>query len=323
MRSGPRRHDVSAFAGQAGRSSNLPVAIGWMMLALVSFSLVAITGRAASKGLTTIELMFVRSWIGAALLLLFMLVTGRKLDLLLTSRMPLHLTRIVIHFGAQYSWLAALTMIPLAELFAIEFTAPLWVALIAPLVLREQLTPIRLTASMLGFVGVMVVVQPGLLAGQVGVQMSTGSLLALASAFGFAFSMVATKLLTRTEPVLRILVYMHVFQGVIAGLLLPNGLPWPPLDIFLWAAGVAVAGLSAHVGLTMAFARADVIIVAPLDFFRLPLMAAVGVYLYGEPLTSTLALGASVVVSGNALNIWAEQRAQRMRSALQGGRPGR
>ena len=280
------------------------------MLALVSFSLVAVTGRAASKGVTTSELIFLRNLIGAVILIAVLWLKGWRFRDVKTDVLPLHLARNIIHFGAQYSWLYALTLMPLAELFAIEFTAPLWVAIIAPFVLRERLTGGRIVAATLGFVGAIIVAQPGVLNGAFQMTFSEGSKFALMSAIGFAFSMVTTKFLTRTEPVFRILLIMHVVQTIIGAFFLPRGFPMPPLDIFLWVAGVAVAGLTAHYGLAAAFSRADAMIVAPLDFLRLPLIAVVGAWLYGEALGVAVAVGAGTVVAGNLVNLWSERRAR-------------
>jgi drug/metabolite transporter (DMT)-like permease len=281
-----------------------------MMLALVSFSVVAVAGREASKGVTTSELIFLRNLIGAVILSGLLWGKGWRFTDLRTSVFPLHLVRNVIHFGAQYSWLYALTLMPLAELFAIEFTAPLWVAVVAPFVLGERLTAARLLAASLGFIGALVVAQPGILGGSFQMSFSVGAKFALMAALGFAFSMVSTKFLTRTEPVFRILFIMHVVQTIIGAFLLPHGFPMPTPMIACWVLLVALAGLTAHYGLAAAFARADALIVAPLDFIRLPLIALVGAWLYGETLGAGVAIGAGIVVVGNLVNLWSERRAR-------------
>ena len=290
--------------------SRFLAAFGFMMLALVSFSMVAIAGRAASKGVTTSELIFLRNLIGLVLLVGLLWMKGWRFKDLKSDAWPLHIVRNAVHFGAQYSWLYALTVMPLAELFAIEFTAPLWVAVIAPLVLGEKLTAGRVGAALIGFFGAMVVIQPGLLSGTFNFNVSPGAQYALTAALGFALSMVAIKYLTRTEPVFRILVIMHLVQTVIGAFLLPRGFPMPDMITLFWVSVVAVAGLTAHYGLAAAFARADAIVVAPLDFLRLPLIAVVGSVLYGETLGMSVAVGAAIVVAGNLLNLWAERRAR-------------
>lgn len=280
------------------------LALVWMFGALASFSLVAVAGREASRHVTTLELIAYRSWISLAMILVIIPLAGAGFAACRSQRKGLHLVRSVIHFGAQFSWLKALTLIPLAQLFALEFTAPLWVALIAPLLLGERLTLARIVSALIGFGGVLLVIRPGQAA------LDAGSLLALASAAGFALSMLTTKLLTRTDGTLTILFYMFVVQSVIS-LVLPlfaGGLTWPGTEGWIWTVAVAVFGLTAHFSLARAFAHADAMIVAPMDFLRLPLIAVVGVVLYREALDPYVLAGGAIVAIANLFNIWAERR---------------
>jgi drug/metabolite transporter (DMT)-like permease len=274
-------------------------ALGWMLLALLAFSTFAIGGREAGREIDAMQIMLWRGPISLVILLAIAALTGARPR---TERLPLHIARSVFHFGAQYSWLTALGLIPLAELFALEFTAPLWVALIAPIVLKERLTPSRIAAAGLGFAGVMIVVQPG------STTLSAGTLFALASALGFAGSMIATKMLTRTDAPFTILVYMMGIQTVFA---LVGGLPsfvMPTAATLGWIVLISIAGLVAHFSLARAFSKADAVLVAPMDFLRLPLIAAVGAFLYGETVELSLIVGGVVVVAGNLLNIRGERR---------------
>ena len=189
-------------------------------MALLSFSAIAVAGREGSRGMTTSELIFWRSVLGALVLAAVYRSHGAGRAAVATPLLPLHLARSAVHYCAQYAWLYALTLIPLTELFALEFTAPLWVAVLAPIFLRETLTGWRLGAAALGFAGALLVAEPGLLTGTLQLSASAGTLLAAASAVGFATSMLVTKRLTRTEPAMRILFWMQLLQGIIAALLM-------------------------------------------------------------------------------------------------------
>jgi drug/metabolite transporter (DMT)-like permease len=270
--------------------------------------------------MTTTELIFWRSVFGILVLGIIYMRNG-GLAAARSSLMPLHMTRSLVHYSAQWAWLYAVTLIPLTELFAIEFTAPLWVAVLAPIFLREKLTPARISAAVVGFCGALIVAEPGILSGSLQLSASIGTIAAAVSAVGFACSMLITKRLTRQDPALRILFWMQVLQTVIAlALMIGGGLRtgvWPvswtsaiPLGAWGWVLVLGIAGLTAHFGLTRAFGLADAIIVAPMDFLRLPLIAVVGALVYGERLTTALALGAAIVVVANALNLWAERRAR-------------
>jgi len=273
-----------------------------MGIALASFTMVAISGRLAGQGTDTMHVMFYRSAISVGVIVLILLLTPAGLGQIRTKRFGLHCTRNAIHFVAQYSWLSALMLIPLAQLFAIEFTAPLWVAVLAPLLLGERLTLPRVAAALIGFVGVVIIVRPGTIA------LSSGTIFALIAALGFATSMIATKKLVRTDAILCILFHMSWMQMVIAGLLVAQNLQVPSQATFIGIMGVALAGLSAHFSLARAFIHADAIIVAPMDFLRLPLIMYVGWVLYGESVERAVLIGAAVVVVANIINVLGERR---------------
>ena len=302
-------------------TSPLLRAILWMGVALLSFSAIAIAGRESGRVLPTTELIFWRSLIGVVVLGSIYRWHGSASDGPHTTVLPLHMVRSLVHYSAQYAWLYALTLIPLAELFALEFTSPLWVALLAPAFLGERLTVWRMAAAGIGFVGALLVVEPGLVSGRLQLTASIGTFYAIAAAMGFAVSIILTKRLTRVDPALRILFWMQLLQGIIAIVILsvmglrvgqsPLALTLStPLHIWGWIALLGIAGLGAHFGLTRAIGLVDAIIVAPLDFLRLPLIAAVGAVFYAESLRPSVAIGTAVVVLGNAINLWAERRAK-------------
>lgn len=307
--------------GVAASLSPTTRAILWMGLALVSFSAVAIAGREAGRVLPASELVFWRSLVGIAVIGGIYIRQGQRSEGPATTVLPQHMARALVHFAAQYAWLYALMLMPLAELFALEFTAPLWVAILAPLFLGERLTRWRIVAALLGFGGAVVVAEPGLLSGDNHLAASTGTLFAVASAVGFACSIILTKRLTRVDPALRILFWMQVLQAIIAAVVLGwGGLTrgnWPfvagwTTSPAVWGLILAfgIAGLSAHYALTRAIGLVDAIIVAPMDFLRLPLIAIVGALFYGEVLRPNVALGAAVVIAANAINIVADRRAR-------------
>ncbi len=286
-------------------------AVAWMLGALVSFTLVAIAGRAAARGVDALQIAIWRTLIGFAILLVIVKAQGIAFGSLASQRPGLQIVRNLIHFTAQFSWLYALTRMTLAELTALEFTAPLWVTLLAPFFLGERLSALRLGAAILGFVGVLIVVRPG------AIPLSEGTPFGVAAAIGFALSMITTKRLLNGDGAFTILFWMQGLQVVI-GLVIVSanaltgfgqGLVIPDPVTFGWLAGVGVFGLTAHYALAKAFTYADAIIVAPMDYLRLPLIAVVGVLLYAEPLDFWVLGGGIVVVIANILNIRGERRA--------------
>ena len=176
-----------------------------------------------------------------------------------------------MHYVAQFLWFLAITMIPIAEVVAIEFTGPVWVALLAVVALGEKMTAARVAAVALGVVGVVIIVRPGL------DHVEVGQVVALLAAVGFAGSIILVKSLTRTESVVSIIFWMLVIQSVIGAI--PAAMVWqtPPAAMWPWLAVIAVCGTYSHFCMAHALRHADATTVVPLDFLRVPLTAACGV----------------------------------------------
>jgi drug/metabolite transporter (DMT)-like permease len=293
---------VAARTG-AQPPANLFGAALWMLGAVVSFSTIAVAGREAFRELDVYQVLFYRSVIGLVLFMTYGALSKGGFRQFRTKRIKQHAVRNMIHLVGQFGWFFALGLIPLAQLFALEFTTPLWIAMLAPLVLGERLTRMRLTALALGFAGVMVILRPGL------ETVNLGSVAMLIGAVGFAGGMIMTKRLAPTEPPMTILFYMALMQTPVGLLLAFNGLQWPGLTTCFWLVLISILGYTAHFCIVRAMSLADAIVVAPMDFIRLPLIAVVGVMLYGEPLELWVLAGGALVLLGNYGNLMAEHRA--------------
>jgi drug/metabolite transporter (DMT)-like permease len=275
----------------------------WMSGAIVSFSSMAIAGRAVSFELDTFELMLYRSLIGIALVLTLGTLSG-TIRQVTTRSMHIHLIRNLSHFAGQNLWFFAITVIPLAQVFALEFTSPLWVTLLAPLVLGERLTRVRAMAASLGFIGILIVARPD------PSNLSPGVVTAALAAVGFAGSALFTKLLTRTETITCILFWLTVMQAVF-GLICAGydgDIALPSATTAPWLLLIGCAGLLAHFCLTKALSVAPAVVVIPFDFARLPVIAIIGMVVYHEPLDMVVFLGAGLIFAANYLNILTESR---------------
>lgn len=270
-------------------------AVAWMMGALVSFLSMGIAGRALSTDLPVVEIVMLRNLI--CLIVVSALIARLGPHLLRTTHFKLHLARNTIHFGAQCAWYFGLATIPFVEVFAIEFTVPVWTAILATLFLGERLSMTRMFAICLGLVGILVILRPGL------VEVSAGTVAVLAAALGFAFMFVVTKNIVKLDRPVTILFYMNLIQ-------LPIGIAlsvpvWvaPTFELAPWIAIIGAAGLGSHYCLSRAMALADATVVVTLDFIRLPLAALLGWFLYAEPLSPFVLLGAVIILFGNWLNV--------------------
>ena len=292
-------------------TQNIIRVVLWMSGTLLSFSLMAVSIRLLSNKLSVFEILAVRS-IGAILILGSLLLARPSLRAnLRTQRMPMHLLRSALHFAGQYCWALALTLLPFATVFAIEFTLPVWVLVLAVLILGEKITPTRILVIVLGIVGALVILRPGLSAFQ------PASLLVLAASFLYATFNVLTKQMTGTDSIFAIVFWMNLLQIPMA---LAGSDPFFPLRLDIWQIlpliGVGVAGLFAHYCIAMAFRYGDASLVIPLDFLRVPLIAVVGWLFFGEIVDIWVFVGALIILSGILWNLRAEAKGQPTRIAL-------
>lgn len=271
--------------------------------ALLSFSVMAISIRALAGALSIFEILTVRAVLGLLIACAVLLLRPSLRGDINVLQWRMHLIRNSLHFCGQYLWSNSLLLLPLATVFALEFTMPGWTMLLAVLLLGERLTPSRIGAIVLGLVGVLVILRPGLETFQ------PASLLVLGAAFAYAASMIATKKLTFTQTTIAIVFWMNLLQ-------LPMGLVGSdPLFVTklgmqhtLPIIGIGIAGTSAHFCLTNAFRAGDASVVVPIDFLRIPLIAFVGWWLYGEQVDAVVFLGAIIIVTGVLWNLRDESR---------------
>lgn len=289
-------------SGPAG----FPVAVRaalWMAGALLSFALMAISVRELLRAMGSFEVLFLRSVVSLAIMLAILPRFGGRV--LLTQRFGLHVVRNVLHFGGQYAWVYAIGALPLATVFAIEFTMPVWTAVLATFILGERLNRGRVVMLAMGLAGILIILKPGFQ------QVPPAALVMLAGSFAYASTMIATKRLAGHETVFAVLFYMAAIQ-VPLGLVFALPL-WvtPGLDELPWIIAVGATGLSAHMCLTRAFRIADATLVVPFDFLRLPLIAVVGMLFYGEAPEGAVFLGAAVIFAGTYYSIRRESRSQK------------
>jgi drug/metabolite transporter (DMT)-like permease len=269
----------------------------WIAGAVVSFSAMAIAGRELAAELNTFEILAWRSALGLPVIAVA-LWWAEGARGFATAQPGLHVVRNLVHFTAQNLWFYGVAVIPLAQLVTLEFTNPIWVALLAPALLGEPLTRAKLIAAALGFTGVLVIAQPGL------APIEWGHAAGLASAVGFALTNIATKRLSRGDGPLTVLFWMILSQMVMGFVVaVPMGLSWVSAPMLPWVGVVAVTGLTAHFCLTRALFIAPASIVGPMEFARLPVIAVAGALVYGETLGWAVLSGAALIMAGNAVNI--------------------
>lgn len=274
------------------------VAALWMLGSIFSFLAMGVAGRQLKGALDVFEIMTWRSLIGVVIVLAVARATGAR-RLMAADQLGWHALRNTVHFAGQGLWFWALMSIPMAQLFALEFTSPIWVMLLAPLLLAEPLTRMRMLAAMLGFAGVLIVARPDF------GHLEPGVIAALTSAVCFACNVILTKRLTGKATILSIMFWQTAMQSVY-GLICAGWdgqITVPGLAELPWVLIIGVGGLVAHFSLTKALSLAPAGVVMPIDFARLPLAAVVGLMLFGEPMDIAVVVGGALIFLGNIINI--------------------
>lgn len=263
----------------------------WMMGALASFATMAICGRELSADLATAQIMFWRGLVAVIVICIMLSLSGW--GQLRTKSLGLHVFRSVSHFGAQFCWFFAIPLIPLSEVFALEFTMPIWTAILAALFLGERLNGARVAAVALGFAGAMVIIRPA--TGGI----SLGAASALTAAFGFAIAVITVRALALRDTPLCIMFYMVVIQLPMGLAFALDGWVWPdPETHGPWIGLVGCTAFTAHYCMTNAARLAEATVIITMDFMRLPLIAVVGYLFYEEALEIWVVAGAALVCAG-------------------------
>jgi drug/metabolite transporter (DMT)-like permease len=134
--------------------------VAWMSGSLISFSALAIAVRELAGQITVFEILAIRNIGGIVIIGAYALLRDQA-ALAPPRLLRIHILRNVFHFGGQTLWAYGITLLPLATVFALEFTTPAWTMVMATLFLRERATPARLVALALGFAGVLIILRPG------------------------------------------------------------------------------------------------------------------------------------------------------------------
>jgi len=275
--------------------SNLKAAL-WMAGWLAAMLVLIVAGRETTREITVFQVMEMRSVIGLVMLYPLIHLSG-GLRAMKTSRPLMHIARNTVHYGSQYGWFAALTLIPIAQVVSIEFTMPIWTAIFAVAFLGERMTVWKNLAIAFGLAGVLIIVRPG------ASEINHGQIIMVVTAVGFGASIAMVKSLTRTESTVTIIFWMLVIQSIIGLWPAWHVWQWPSAYVWFWIVPIAFCGTFSHYCMTRAMLYADATVVVPMDFLRVPLTAAIGWLVYSESIDMLTAFGTALILFGNLLNL--------------------
>ena len=261
-----------------------------MLGAVLSFAAMAISVRELIAHMSIAEILELRTAVTLVMVAALAIAHGRAA--IATRRLPLHSVRALVHLAGQYCWSYAIGALTLATVFAIEFTMPIWVALLAAAFLHERLNRGRIVQLVLGLAGVLIILRPG-----AGVFQPAALVMLLGSLF-YAGNMIFTKRLSTTESGLAVIFWMSVVQLPVTVIAAWTSWVTPRLADAPWIAVIGVGSFAAHYSITQAMKLAPATVVVPIDFVRLPLIAVVGALFYAEPFDPLVIVGAAVIFIG-------------------------
>jgi drug/metabolite transporter (DMT)-like permease len=273
----------------------------WMLGAVFSFAAMAIAVRELQRHIGILQILALRTLV--TLVLVSLLVARHGVAPIATRRLPLHATRALVHLAGQFCWMYAIGALALATVFAIEFTMPVWVALLAAAFLGEHLTRPRVAQLILGLAGVAIILRPG-----VGAFHPAALVMILGSLF-YAGNMIFTKRLSATDSALAVTFWMSAVQMPLTLAVALPGWAAPQLADAPWILVIGAGSFAAHYSMTRAMKYADATVVVSIDFIRLPLIAVVGALFYGEPFDPLVIVGAAVIFAGTYYSLSSERRA--------------
>jgi drug/metabolite transporter (DMT)-like permease len=261
----------------------------WMIASGIGFSVMAVGIKLLGHRLENFQIGFFRVVIGFVAILPF--VAGSGLAQLRTRHTGVHLVRAVFGLLAMYCSYYAIARMPLADYTGLSFTKPLFATLLAIVILGETVRWRRWTATIVGFLGVLVMVQPG--AGT----FHPASLAALTDSFSVAFLVTLVKRLPATETPLTMLFYFGLFATVLSIGPAIYSWQWPTTLEWLLLIGVGVLGALSQMFWIRAFRAGEASAVAPFDYLRLPIAATIGFVGFSELPTIWTFVGAAVIVA--------------------------
>lgn len=272
----------------------------WMIAASAFFSLLTALIRHVSGGLHPFEIAFFRNLFGLAFILPWLL--GAGIGGLRTRRFHLHMLRATVGLVAMLSWFTAISMMPIAELTALSFTAPLFATAGAALFLGEKVRIRRWAAIIVGFAGAMIVLRPGV------ETLSLPAGLALVASACMGVAALTIKALSRTEPANAVVLYMVLLltpMSLVPALLVWT---WPEPELWLWLVAMGLIGTLGHMALVRSFRATDLSAVLPFDFSRLIFTALLGLVLFDERPDTWTWVGAVVIFAATLYTAHREAR---------------
>ena len=258
----------------------------WMIAAAAALTAMAVCIRYL-PAYSILLMIFLRNVINLVLMAPSMIRQGRSM--VFTQRLGTHALRNLFLYTGNCAWFYGVTLISLADVASLQFTSPLFTAIIAAAFLGEKIGSHRMIAILVGFAGALIIIRPGV------IPVNLGTMMILIAAFLYSCAHVVTKRLSDTESGSTVVFYMSVTILVYSAI--PAFVVW---ETPTWAdrpamIGLGVTGYATHYCITRSLAAGDASFVIVFDFMRLPFSAILGWLLFEEMLDAWTVGGALII----------------------------
>lgn len=276
-----------------------------MLLAVVSWSAMTVLVRALTAEYTSFQILFVRTLVGVAIMT--PLFAQRGAGFLRTRRFPLQAGRALFAYFGMLGLFIGIAEIPLADVISLSFTQPIFIVVLAALLLGERFGAARVVATIGGFAGVLIIVRPGF------EEVGYGALMVLGGAISYAGSNICIKKLMSTENSAATTAWVNIIMCPLAAV--PALMWWvPPPEVdWLLLAGVGASGTAGVFFVARAYDNADMSSVVPFDFLRLPIVASAAWLLFSEATDVWTLAGAAVIFVSTWYLAVSESRKRKIR----------
>jgi drug/metabolite transporter (DMT)-like permease len=281
--------------GVGHRPENLAFGAAFTTLSFLSVALASAFGKAAGQYTSTAVVVFFQNLI--PLLFIAPIAARGGFSSLGTNKIGLHILRAGTGTACWYALFVAMTMMPLTNAILLTFSAPLWMPVIAWLVSRERFSMATWVGAAIGFVGVVLVLQPH------HQHFTVGALFALAGAILLAVALMSVRWLGATEPMSRILFYYFLLSTVLVA---PFAVvQWQPLvaQAWIYLIGVGVAQLLSQVFIVLAYRYASSVKLGPFVYTVIVFTALIDWIVWDHPPTLFVFLGMALVIGGGLIAI--------------------
>ena len=270
--------------------NNNQFAIFLIIISIIFGTLMGTFIKLAQEELNVFTTAFLRFFFGLLIITPYILKT--KFEVFSTKNLKIHILRSALNLPAMLLGFAALAMLPLEKMTAIHFIVPIIVTILAVIFLKEKIYLYRSIALVMGFLGMLIILRPGI------IDISIGIYMALISSLIWSVVIILTKKVSKDDSAITILSHQYVYMSLFSFPLVIYFWDQPSLKTIIFILCAAMSGTILHIALNHAYKLVDVTMTQPYSFLGLVVSSIIGYFVFSDKPDFYTWLGASVIFCG-------------------------